>query len=362
MTEREKEILALVRSNPLISQKECADKLGITRSAAAGHIMNLTRKGFIRGKGYILQDEPYAVVIGGANMDIQGTSAAKLIPEDSNPGRIGLSCGGVGRNIAENMARLGGSVRFVSIVGDDEFGKKLLADTGAAGVDVSPCLTVPGCATSTYLSIHEPGGEMYVALNAMEILERLTTEALQPHAHLIKQADLVVIDANLRQDLIDYLFAAYPEKTFFADPVSVTKSAKLKAHLGRLRYFKPNRLEAEALCGFPLRNEADLNRAADFFLAKGIPELIISDGERGLFCCTAETRFTLPRPDARVKSVTGAGDAFIAGLGTAFLANKPFREALAIARAAAHLTLEQEQTVNPALNMHGIQTLLQEKP
>lgn len=361
MTEREKEILALIRVNPLISQKECADKLGITRSAAAGHIMNLTRKGYIRGKGYILQEEPYAVVIGGANMDIQGTSLKKLIPEDSNPGHLGLSCGGVGRNIAENMARMGSSVRFISIVGDDAFGKKLLSDTGASGVDVSPCLTLPGHSTSTYLSIHEPGGEMALALNHMELLDRLTVEAVQRHAHLIRQASLIVIDTNLRQDLIDYLFTAFPENTFFADPVSVTKSVKLKNHLGRLRYFKPNRLEAEALCGFPVKTEREFHRAADFFFSKGIPELVISRGDKGLFCKTAEGAFTLPRPDARVVNVTGAGDAFVAGLGTAFLAQKTFREALNIAQAAARLTLEQEQTVNPALNLHSIQSLLEEK-
>ena len=46
-------------------------------------------------------------VVGGANMDIGGFPSAALVPGDSNPGQVRMSVGGVGRNIAENAARLG---------------------------------------------------------------------------------------------------------------------------------------------------------------------------------------------------------------------------------------------------------------
>ena len=101
MTQRENEILEILRSNPLISQKDLADRLHITRSSVAGHIMNLTNKGHIKGKGYILKEKDYVLVIGGANMDIQGFPQKQLISGDSNPGTVKVSCGGVGRNIAE---------------------------------------------------------------------------------------------------------------------------------------------------------------------------------------------------------------------------------------------------------------------
>ena len=100
MTQRERQILQLIESNPLISQQEIAEKMGITRSSVAVHISNLTKKGCIAGRGYVLRSGSYAVVVGGVNVDIGGRSFAPLVAQDSNPGTVRLSLGGVGRNIA----------------------------------------------------------------------------------------------------------------------------------------------------------------------------------------------------------------------------------------------------------------------
>ena len=102
MTQRERQILRWIEENPLISQQELADKAGIARSSVAVHISNLMKKGHIAGKGYIVSTAPYAVVVGGVNMDIGGVSAAPLVSADSNPGVVRISLGGVGRNIAHN--------------------------------------------------------------------------------------------------------------------------------------------------------------------------------------------------------------------------------------------------------------------
>ena len=70
MTQRERQILRWIEENPMISQQELAEKAGITRSSIAVHISNLMKKGHIAGKGYIVRTAPYAVVVGGVNMDI----------------------------------------------------------------------------------------------------------------------------------------------------------------------------------------------------------------------------------------------------------------------------------------------------
>ena len=103
MTSREKQILQLLRRDPLIPQQEIADVLGISRSGVAGHIMNLMKKGYIKGKGYILSEHSYVVTVGSTNMDVCGYSASKLVYEDSNPGKIKCTPGGVGRNIAQKI-------------------------------------------------------------------------------------------------------------------------------------------------------------------------------------------------------------------------------------------------------------------
>ena len=132
MTPREQEILALVRGDPLISQAALARKLGISRSAVAGHIMNLTAKGIIKGRGYVVADDPFVVVVGGANMDICASPANALTMHDSNPGSVVTSPGGVARNIAENLARLGVDARLIAAVGADYHGDLLLQQGRAA--------------------------------------------------------------------------------------------------------------------------------------------------------------------------------------------------------------------------------------
>ena len=100
MTQRERQLLNWIEENPLISQQELADKAGITRSSVAVHISNLMKKGYITGKGYIVHTAPYVTVVGGVNMDIGGWPGEVLVMQDSNPGVVRMSLGGVGRNIA----------------------------------------------------------------------------------------------------------------------------------------------------------------------------------------------------------------------------------------------------------------------
>ena len=132
MTQRERQILNWIKENPMISQQELADKAGITRSSAAVHISNLMKKGYISGKGYIVRTAPYVTVVGGVNMDIGGRSAAALVDRDSNPGQVRMSLGGVGRNIAHNMALLGVDVRMLTALGDDLYAQKIGASSNSS--------------------------------------------------------------------------------------------------------------------------------------------------------------------------------------------------------------------------------------
>ena len=108
---------------------------GITRSSVAVHISNLMKKGCIAGKGYIVTRSPYVTVVGGMNMDIGGWPSEELVAQDSNPGRVRMSPGGVGRNIAHNMSLMGLDVRLLTAFGDDVYAQKLAAVCGELGID-----------------------------------------------------------------------------------------------------------------------------------------------------------------------------------------------------------------------------------
>lgn len=205
MTQRERQLLEWIRENPMISQQELADKAGITRSSVAVHISNLMKKGCITGKGYIVRTAPYVAVVGGVNMDIGAVSAGKLVARDSNPGHVTTSLGGVGRNIAHNLCLLGQQTAMVTVMGDDDFGRRVQENARDIGLDLSASAVLPDCRTGTYLYICGPDGDMALAVNDMAIYDRMTPDFLRQRLDFINGADLVVLETNLPEDSIRWL-------------------------------------------------------------------------------------------------------------------------------------------------------------
>lgn len=125
MTERESEIFHIIQQNPAISQNELAAKLNLARSSVAVHIANLQKKGYLLGKGYIVNESAYVLGVGAANVDIHGRSKKSIVMHDSNPGHMNTSAGGVTRNVCENLSRLGVSVKLISAVGTDVYADQI---------------------------------------------------------------------------------------------------------------------------------------------------------------------------------------------------------------------------------------------
>lgn len=349
MTQRERQLLRWIEENPLISQQELADRAGITRSSVAVHISNLMKKGHIAGKGYIVTSAPYAVVIGGVNMDIGGTSCQKLRPADSNPGKVRMSLGGVGRNIAHNMALLGVDTRMLTAFGDDLYAQKLAASCGELGIDISRSLQVPGGATSTYLFIADESGDMALAVSDMDIYEHLTPAFLASRAPLLHNAQVVVLDTNIPAQSIAWV-AEHIDLPIFADPVSTVKAEKLRPILGKLHTLKPNRLEAELLSGVAITDEASLNKAADALLGTGLRRVFISLGKDGVFAADHSQRCRLPCLPGNMVNTTGCGDAFMSAIVWAYLEGTDLERTALAGLAAAAIAMESAETINAALS------------
>lgn len=360
MTEREQQILAILRQQPMIPQQELADQLGISRSAAAGHIMNLTRKGVIQGKGYILAPDRYAVVIGGANMDLSGVATSELVHGDSNPGHLVASAGGVGRNIADNLGRLGSSVQFIGVLGDDPWADQLKQACREAQVGVDHCLTVTGASTSSYLSIHGADGEMALALNDMGLIDSLTGEQLARRDGVLQRAYALVLDANLSSDALSYLFERHGDKAIFVDPVSSVKAPKLKPYLNKIHTLKPNRQEAALLSGRSIDRLEDLPDVAAALHDMGVQRLLISLGSEGAYASDGGQATFIEAKATNVHNVTGAGDALMAGLTHGYLSHRDWLDSVHFALAAANLALSADSTINSTMSEQAVLRLQQE--
>lgn len=353
MTQRERELLKIIEADPLISQQELARRLGITRSSVAVHISNLMRKGNIAGRGYVLRSSSYAAVIGGVNMDIGGLSSAPLVSADSNPGKVRMSLGGVGRNIAHNMSLLGVDVRMLTAFGDDLYAQRIAASCGELGIDIAGALQVPGAATSTYLFLAGPDGDMALAVSDMEIYSHVTPAYLQSRRAILDNAQMVVVDTNIPAEAIAWLCDNI-KVPIFADPVSTAKAHRLKPVLGQLHTLKPNRIEAELLSGVTITDDESLKAAAAALLSTGLRRVFISLGGDGVYAADHHGAVRLPVFQGEIINTTGCGDAFMAALAWAYLEGADLNQTALAGLAASSIAMAGAETINPDLSAQAV--------
>ena len=283
------------------------------------------------------------------NADIGAVASAPLISGDSNPGKISFTPGGVGRNIAHNLALMGADVRLLSACGDDANGKMLLDSCAAAGINTENVLVVPDMPTSCYLYIAGPSGDMVLAVNDMDICERISPAYLMRHKDLINSAAAVVMDANLSPETIGWL-AENCTVPIYCDPVSVNKASKLLPYLGSIHTLKPNRIEAALLSGIEINTPEDLRAAAESLLEKGVKRVFISLSDKGVFVASEGESRLLPCVPGKTVNTTGCGDAFTAALVYAGINSlSPVRSARAGLKAAA-LTAASNKSVAPSIS------------
>ena len=303
----------------------------------------------------------YVALIGGANMDIAAHSKELPVAGDSNPGHIVCCPGGVARNVAENLLRLDVEARLLSVLGDDVFGQALRQAAADIGLDLSACSTIPGQRTATYLSVHGPDGDMGVAVNDMGILDCLTPELLQAHTAVLEGASALVVDCNVRPDVLAWIAVYWLDKPVFAEAVSVAKCHKLLPVLGQLHTLKANRLEAQALSGLPINSPQSAADAARNLHQRGVRNVVISLGADGVAWCNASGVVGhRPVHAVQMASATGAGDALLSGLVYGHLQGLPLDLSVAWAMACAELTLSSTFANSPLLSVAAVKTRLEE--
>ncbi len=369
LTDRERQIVGLLRGNPMMSSDAIAERLGSTRAAVNVHLSNLGKKGVILGRGYLLAEQPGVVVVGGANMDIKARSAARAVPGTSNPGRAAMSPGGVGRNIAENLARLGTRVYLVAAVGRDPLGDMLIRETADAGVHLDHVYRT-ATATGTYTAVLDRDGELVVAVSDMAATAELGPAQVDAARDVICSAELLVLDGNLAAETLSYArnLAASAGVRTVIEPVSVPKAAMLAAIPGLfdrahpVYLITPNRDEVTALTGLPAGSDTELRAAAAALHASGVTYVWIRLGAAGSLLSGPNGAHRIPAGRAAVVDVTGAGDALLGAFCHALLGGADPIDAARFGHAAAALTIASEETVRRDLTPRLVASALASAP
>jgi pseudouridine kinase len=301
----------------------------------------------------------YVLAIGTSGIDTKGRALAPLAPGTSNPGKIKSNSGGVARNIAENLARLGQEVIFLSAIGKDRPGNRVRNRLEDVGVDTSHILVSKRHRTAAYLALFDENKSLMYSIDDMSVVETITPQIIYRNRALIFDADMVVLDSNLSAQSINSVVKQCAAKNIplMADPTSTSLAVKLIPHLAKLYMITPNAAEAEVLAGQSIKNRRQAIKAAQKLVVMGVDIVVITLAENGVVYATDDTSGHIPALTSNVVDLTGASDALTAAIIFGLLNDFPIDEAARLGASAAALTLQSEDSVAENLNLDQLYEL-----
>jgi pseudouridine kinase len=294
------------------------------------------------------------IVVGGINCDITASVPGSLTPGSSTPGRVSLSAGGVGRNVAHCLALLGAPVSLVGIAGTDPLSEWVLSQTAAAGVETAHVAREATSRAGTYVSLLA-AGELASAVSDMAAIDELPPEQvlrLLEHAAAGDDARWVVVDLNLPPVAVQAVIAWANEHRIavIVEPVSVAKAERLWGCRGEIEVITPNAAEAAVLQEASTAGKLPVVR--NWVVTRGAAGAEVWQGDAG-------EATIVPTIERETVNANGAGDAFTAGLVAALSAGLSLEEAARWGIAAGGITVASPHTVDPGLSRRALQNYLE---
>ena len=277
---------------------------------------------------------PKITVLGSLNMDISVTVARLPAPGATVLGSAArFAPGGKGANQAVAAARLGADVRLAGCVGDDDFGRQLLATLRAEAIDARAVRTVSGVPTGVALITVDRRGE-----NLITVAPGANHEVGRPEvtAAASGPGDVLVISAEIPAAAITQVLArasaAVCVLNLAPGPPTPEDARALLAGAGRLDWLVVNETEAGAVLGRPVDSLAGARRAATELAALGARHAVVTAGAHGAALAGPDGETAIPGYPVTPVDTVGAGDTFVGALAVALAVGLPAAEA---ARAAA---------------------------
>ncbi|KAH7653877.1 Ribokinase protein [Dioscorea alata] len=341
-----------------------------------------------------IDDASSPIIIGGMVLDINAVPNAHPVPGTTTPGKVQYVSGGVARNVAECMSKLGTRPFIISVV----------------GLDMAGILKLQGIATPVVSNVYDCSGELAAAVASVEAVETFVTpQWIKKFSHKIRSAPMVMVDANLNPLALKaacQLAGEFSIPLWF-EPVSITKSVRISSIINYITFASPNVNELISMA-----NALSLNKKFDFItksfqsietlfqmlkpaicvlLEKGVKVLSVTLGSYGVFlCCTGGPDFInealnrrtascssrklyelvnnnslanrfhcntetgmksssfayhFPSLPASVVSLTGAGDCLVGGILASICAGIDLMQSIAVGITVAKAAVEAESNV-----------------
>lgn len=285
-------------------------------------------------------------IVGAVNVDIIARTQSEAIIGDSNPGKVHISLGGVGANIARNLGLMGYDTHFLTVLANDSHLPFIQQQLQIAHVNLLASPFDKGN-NSVYIATHDHTGKLIVSVNDMLISEQFSIDYLEQHWKHNHIADTIIIDTNLPAATIEYIATHKGNCTLVCDAVSCFKVTKLSPILNFIDVLKCNRQEAHILV-----NSVDLSddQVVYGLLNKGIKTVLLTRGEKSILVGHNDQVVEFPVvPAKHIVSAIGAGDSFLAGFIASYIETNDMRSSVRDGMKLSRLCLLSEYAVNPMI-------------
>ncbi len=295
------------------------------------------------------------VVVGAIKGNVTAKISAQMDMGQQNPGKISISYSGTGRNIAENLGRMGADAALVAVAGDDIAGRGAKRQLDELGVNTRFIKLLEGENTAMNIAILNIVDDLECALDNTDAYRQMGKEIVDEAKELLHGAKMICIDGSLPEETLQHLAQTSNAPLFF-DPHTEEDAKKAKAFVGKFHTIKPNRAEASILCGMEIFSEEQLMAAGQWFADQGVKRTFITLSGGGVYYKEGLDEGIL-RPEQVLTFINeaGAGDAFSAAILDGTVRNMDVAELAAYGMKAAAIALEGKTEVNPLISRQRLE-------
>jgi ribokinase len=278
------------------------------------------------------------LVIGSSNTDmVVKTDELPLPGETKLGGTFFMNAGGKGANQAVAAARLGGNVTLITKLGNDIFGKQTLEGLKKENINTNHVFFDENSPSGTALIIVNAAGEncIVVAPGANATLLPADIEKMEN----LRDATVILLQLEIPMETIHHAvkLAALNKQKLILNPAP---AQKLNDELLKGIYLiTPNESEAFVLTDIQVKDDVTASAAADFFLKRGVENVIITLGRDGAFFKNGHSKFKISAPVVEPLDTTAAGDTFNGAIAVAITENMGWEKAVQFAVQAASISV-----------------------
>ena len=292
------------------------------------------------------------VVIGTVFVDVKGFPEDRYVPTGRNAGRVEFVHGGVGRNVAEDIANVELRPKFVSLVDDNAEGEAVLKKLRNHKVNTDYVLSVPD-GMGMWLAVFDNTGDLAGSISKRPDSSALAALLDEKGDEIFADADSIVVEIDMDKEIIKRVFkyAEKYNKKVYAVVANMSIASQRRDFLQFTDCFVCNVLEAGILfvTDFSRLSPEELcEELSHRVVSARIPAVVVTLGSKGsVYADMQGNKGVCPAETVQVRDTTGAGDAFCAGVAMGLTYGKTMPEALEIGTRLAASVITVSENVCP---------------